>query len=218
MTRHPADVATLADELARTGLGWANVPAPMRALGTDLVRALLDGSPLEGDTAAAIAAKHGLDPQVIELAKGQAELDDAGRLVGLGGLSVRPTSHRFLVGGRTLYTWCTLDGLFLAPLLGVTGVIETRCPETGEPIRVEVTPSGVISREPADVVLSVVVPEGGCGPRAATDVRSSFCEFVSFFTSSEALEQHFGERAVAELTLVQGFDLGLRIVGLTPEA
>ena len=41
------------------------------------------------------------------------EYDEAGRVVGFGGLTLKPTGHRFQLGDRTLYTWCAFDTLFL---------------------------------------------------------------------------------------------------------
>src|SRR3989442_9036358 len=39
--------------------------------------------------------------------------DKQGRIIGFGGLAVREMPHRFKVDGRTLYTWCAWDSLFI---------------------------------------------------------------------------------------------------------
>lgn len=47
-----------------------------------------------------------------------------GRTEGFWGLTTRPTHHRFTVGGRTLWTACAQDSLFMPELLGETARIE----------------------------------------------------------------------------------------------
>ena len=39
-------------------------------------------------------------------------------------------SHRFEVAGRTLYTWCAWDSLFLPQILGQEAEVESTCPLT----------------------------------------------------------------------------------------
>ena len=85
------------------------------------------------------------------------EFDADGNLVGAA-LSVKPTPHRFRVKGRDLYAWCALDALFLPGLLDASAEVESRCPTTGEKIRLTASPHGVGECTPPEAVLTVVVP------------------------------------------------------------
>ena len=86
--------------------------------------------------------------------RGNVELDDHGRVVAFSGLSLTPTAHRFTVAGRTLYTWCAWDTLFLPALLGQSARVESPCPITGTAVRLEVEPSGVRDVDPEEVWVS----------------------------------------------------------------
>ncbi|MFQ5572575.1 MAG: organomercurial lyase, partial [Rhodothermales bacterium] len=50
----------------------------------------------------------------------EVELNGDGHIVGIAGLSLNPTRHRFHVAGRVLYTWCAVDALFFPTILGRT--------------------------------------------------------------------------------------------------
>ncbi|EDP64787.1 N-acetylglucosaminyl transferase [alpha proteobacterium BAL199] len=110
--------------------------------------------------------------------------DDTGRrIVAYGGLSLEPTGHLFVFAGQTLYTWCAFDALFLAEILDGPAEISSRCPTTGIRISLTVTPQGVSDIEPAETVMSFVMPtaEARC-----TDLRGSFCNHVNFYASPAA--------------------------------
>ena len=92
------------------------------------------------------------------------QIDEQGRVVGAA-LTARKTAHRVEVGGKELYAWCALDTLFIPGLLGEEAEIESRCPVSGEVVRVSATPDGVEDFSPADAVVSVVLP--GVGPAPA---------------------------------------------------
>src|SRR5437899_5469056 len=47
--------------------------------------------------------------------------DDKGRVLGFGGLAAAPMHHRLEVDGRTLWTWCAWDSLFISGDLGEAG-------------------------------------------------------------------------------------------------
>jgi alkylmercury lyase len=100
---------------------------------------------------------------------GGVDWDEHGRVVGVG-LTLRPTPHRFRLDGRTLYTWCALDALMFPALLGRPATVESPCRGTGEPVRVEVTPTAVGAANPPSAVVSFVAP------RDLASVRSVVCE------------------------------------------
>src|SRR3546814_19337606 len=76
------------------------------------------------------------------------------------GLTVSRTAHQMTVNGRRLWTWCAYDTLFLPTLLGETGEIETRDPETERVIRLTVSPTGIEAAEPAGAIDRKSVVEG----------------------------------------------------------
>lgn len=160
------------------GLGWVNDNA--RLMGAAIVE-LAGGEPVEPER---IAARAGLPEAEVRafLLRSPAEWDDGGRLVGFG-VTLRETRHRFITGGRTLYTWCAPDALAFPALTGEPAVVESTCFVTGTPIRVEVEPDGVRVVEPVGAVVSIV-------PRdvALEQLRERLCHEQHFFASSEAAE------------------------------
>ena len=112
-----------------------------------LLRLIARGRPVDLAELAAESAQPAPDLERILRAQPGTEWDDEGRLVGFG-LSLRPTAHRYLVGGHTLYTWCATDTLFFTVILGTDAVAESTCPATGQPIRLEITPDAVTSVSP----------------------------------------------------------------------
>jgi len=112
--------------------------------------------------------------------------DDDGAVVGFWGLAAEPvTGHRMDFDGiGTAWTWCSYDTLFIAHLLGVTARVSSRCPITGDPVRLTVSPDGVSDLDPADAVVSLLNPDGPFDE----NVRETFCHYVLFFASPDAAE------------------------------
>lgn len=144
------------------------------------VRLLAAGEPVELDR---LAAASGWPVAEVDAALDEqsgAERDDRGRLVGLA-LTLRPTSHRFTVDGRTLYAWCASDTLMFPVILGRPGLVESTCPQTGRPVRVEVGPDRIERIDPPEAVVSAVRPTG-----AVADVRAETCNLGHFYSSPAA--------------------------------
>lgn len=119
--------------------------------------------------------------------------DDQGRVLGFGGLAAAPMHHRFEVGGRTLWTWCAWDSLFIPEILGRSARVTSPDPETGEIVRLIVTPDRVKSVVPDGTVVSFIQPEALTFDAGAANVMAKFCHFVFFFASRAS-----GERWVAK--------------------
>lgn len=115
---------------------------------------------------------------------GRTDWDDQGRLLGVG-LTQRPTPHRYMVDGRTLYTWCAMDALIFPLILRRDARIESPCPATGTIVHVHVSEAAVTSVEPAAAVVSVLAPKGDW---TLEHIRSDFCDNVSFYASAEAAD------------------------------
>ncbi len=188
------DAQRLARELYRQLAQGEPVPLEDLATALDLpmpeVKALLQGEQL----------------------KGWAFYDDQDRIIGFRGLAVRKMPHRFVVDGRTLYTWCAIDSLFIPEILGQTAQVESRDPNTGAVIRLTVTPDGVQDAQPADTVMSILLGDPEVVTTNPTKVMASFCHHIFFLESPETgadwTAQH-GEGTFL-VTLDEAFALGKR--------
>lgn len=133
--------------------------------------------------------------------------DGAGRVVGFWGLTVNrlePT-HQIDVDGRTVYGWCAWDTLFLTHALGTQTAVESTDPQSGETVRLTVTPEGVGSHHPEGAVVSFLLPNGPFGP----DLVQSFCHYVHFFASPESARRWAADHPGTFLLSVdEAFELG----------
>lgn len=133
--------------------------------------------------------------------------DDEGRVVGFWGIHAEPISptHAMEVDGSTVYTWCAWDTLFITEILGRSTQVRSTDPQTGERVRLTVTPEGVISVEPSGTVVSLLLPEDGL----TDDAIQRFCHKVHFFTSPESAEAWIGGRpGLFHVTVDEAFELG----------
>ena len=69
-----------------------------------------------------------------------------------------------LAAGETPSPELVAAAVFIPGLLGEEAVVSSRCPTSGETVRVTVTPDGVENFSPSDAVVSVVLPDGGHSP------------------------------------------------------
>ena len=175
-----ADMRELASTILQT-------PTPLTADEQALVRAayreLAKGAPVT-PAHLARAAQVPADAVTAAIARlpGLAQLDAEGRIFGFLGLTLRETPHRFVVAGRTLYTWCAWDTLFIPRVLDAEAHVESRCPITGRPIRLEITSHGVASVVPSEALMSFQVE---CEPGALASLpRASSTHAVATFTFS----------------------------------
>lgn len=111
--------------------------------------------------------------------------DDQKAIVGFGGLAVVAMTHTLVVNGQKLYTWCAWDALFIPELLGTTADVESTCPETRSTVRLRVAPDGVEAVEPAETVVSFLMPDALRIEETAAETIKSFCHFVYFLVSPE---------------------------------
>ena len=138
-------------------------------------------------------------------------LDDQGRVLGFGGLAAAPMHHCFEVEGQTLWTWCAWDSLFLPEILGRSARVTSPDPESGEIVRLVVTPDRIESVVPNGVVVSFIQPEAQVFDSSA-NVMAQFCHHVFFFASPESGERWIGKRPGAFLySLDDAFALAKRL-------
>jgi alkylmercury lyase len=115
--------------------------------------------------------------------------DDEGRVLGFGGLAAAPMHHRFTVDGRELWTWCAWDSLFLPEIIGRPARVASPDPETGEVVRLIVTPQRIESVEPSGAVISFVWPDAESFRTSAANIMAKFCHFIYFFASPTSGER-----------------------------
>jgi alkylmercury lyase len=159
-----------------------------------LLSLLAEGRPV---SATQLAERSGLSLNQVETAfrkfKGAGgEFDDEGNLVGAA-LTLNPTPHRFRLNGKQLFTWCSLDALFLPGLLEQTAEVESNCPVTGVPIKLTIAPDGIVVASPEQAVLSITIPGVSCetGDSCApnkTGPESDAGSQMHFFSSRAAAE------------------------------
>lgn len=170
----------MADDGCYPELGQFIPHVPGYEVVPSLVRLIANGEPVRVEE---VAAFGGLAASTVESTlRGQpgTDWDDDGRIVGFG-LTLRPTAHRFIVSGRTLYTFCSTDALIFPAILGESAVAESICPATGQAIRIAMTPDAVLSIDPDGAVVSQLLD-----PRGVGDVRSQVCDQGHFFASMDA--------------------------------
>ena len=138
--------------------------------------------------------------------------DEEGHVLGFGGLAAAPMPHKLDLDGRTLWTWCAWDSLFIPEILGEQAQVESRDPQTGGTIRLTVTPEGVRSQEPETIVVSFVALDAELFNSSADNVMGSFCHFVFFFKSRESGEAWATEHeGTFLLTLAEAAELAKRV-------
>ena len=127
------------------------------------------------------------------------EFDRVGNIVGLG-VSMVPTSHRFQIGGKLLYTWCAFDTVLLPPFLSVEAQVQSTCPVTSQTITFIATYEGtVLDLFPAGSVMSLIVPanRGDC-------TRASFFQQSLLFQSEQAAATFLADHPETLILSVEG--------------
>jgi alkylmercury lyase len=192
----------------------ARITAPIRATSgsafLEIVPPTLDllarGKPASPEEIAAASVKSQQEVRSALDRFPSAEWDEQGRVVGLG-LTLQLTPHRLELEGRTtLFAWCALDALLFPVLLGRPASVESPCRGTGDPVHIEVTPTGIEAVEPPSAVVSIVAA------RDLASIRSLGCDNAHFFCSPEAasrwLEKHL---QATVLSVEEAFQLGRSI-------
>lgn len=183
-----------------------------------LYRELMRGEPVQREqlaTALDLPTREAADALERPALRWLVFYDDEQRVVGFGGLAVVEMPHRFTIRGRTLYTWCAWDGLFLPEILRDVAEIESTCPQTKQPVRLTVGPDGVRAVHPRDTVVSFLFPDPREFEQTTMETIRGFCHYVYFLSSREA-----GERWTAqhEGTFVLTLDEAVALAGMNNAA
>jgi len=143
-----------------------------------------------------------------------AEYDQFGNLLGWG-LTLNPTVHQVVLGGRSLYAWCAPDTLYDPIVLNRSAQIVSQCPVTGAKIEMLLTPDRLLRLSPASAVVSIVrdgsmftrLQEAGC-------IRQGGCNNQFFFASGEVAAPWVSEHPDFIVLPVEEAFEGLREIAL----
>ncbi len=132
--------------------------------------------------------------------------DENHNIIGFWGLTIKEMRHRLDVNGKTLYTWCAWDTLFIPELLNATADVTSTCAATGETIRLAISPTAAKDLEPSYVVVSFLIPDK---TKFQENLTASFCHFVYFFRDREVGKQWVAKHAgTFLLSLEEAFTIG----------
>jgi alkylmercury lyase len=167
---------------------------------------LAKGAPVSPDT---LAEAWGIPLEHVQAifeqaaALGTLQLDDEGNMVGTA-ISLVPSKHKFQVGGNTLYAWCAYDAVYTPGVIGADAVIESVDPLSNQPIRLKISPGGVLESEPEGIAATVV----GIDADSSGGAESPRCSQMHFFVSEEnARAWSAGQPGVSVMTVDQLFAL-----------
>lgn len=110
--------------------------------------------------------------------QGRAEMDDD-RLVGVHGITLRATRHRFVHRGRSRHTWCAFDSIGIPAALRLHATAHTDCPTCGRALTVE-----IVDGIPDDEDAVLWLPDSTQG-----NLISDFCARADLYCSPEHLHQ-----------------------------
>jgi alkylmercury lyase len=126
----------------------------------------LDVADLTDDTATVEALVQG----------GRLEFDGQGVVVGVHGLTTRPTAHRIEHAGGMVHTWCALDAIGIPAALALDAAAVTTCPACGAVLRVSLH-GGVPA---ADDDKRLWLPGGQC-----THLVEDFCRHANLYCTAD---------------------------------
>ena len=184
MTAQALSLRALADDLAGTFPGADDAP-----LARALLALLARGEPVTHEQLAAETNRPAAEVKAALASWPNVHRDGRDAVIAFSGLSLRPTKHRFDVGGRELFTWCAWDTLFLPALLEQPADVRSTCPLTRMPVRLRVDPAGIADAEPADLRVSFPA----LASASTADIVESFCCHVHFLAAPDAAQRWLGE-------------------------
>jgi alkylmercury lyase len=191
-------------------------PPEQQRVAVTVYRELAKGKPVSGEQ---LAGPLGVSAETVPGILSREPLrafvfpDKQGLVVGFGGLAAAPMHHEFRVKGQQLWTWCAWDSLFIPKVLGEAVEVASRDPETGEVVRLTISPTGIEKVKPKDVVVSFLLPDADDFEQSAASVMARFCHYVFFFASRESGERWTIKHKGTFLYSVEdAFELGQRFV------
>lgn len=209
MSVPPQRAAERVAEMLTWGPRGATDPDDVRVSLAVLDR-IADGEPVGRTDLLALAGASGDDePHArADRVASLAEVDGAGAIIGIHGLSLEPTAYRLRLPRGERGTWCALDTLFLPPLLRVPAEVEGQCTVSGAPVSLRLDPDGFLRiAEPASLAVTFPLPDEATAPRTHDELRAMFCAHSRFATSLEEAVRVAGD-GVEALAAEQAAELG----------
>lgn len=187
-----------------------------KRVGLEIYRQLALGQPVQR---AALAKALGLPLAAVGEMLGHTNLksltytDAEGQILGFGGLAIREMPHRFTVAGRTLYTWCAWDSLFIPVILGVEAEVDSPAPGDTARVRLNVAPDRVRHVQPETAVMSFLLPSAQIFQGDALKAIASFCHYIFFFPDRQTADRWTRDHAeTLVISLSDAFELGRLMV------
>jgi alkylmercury lyase len=130
---------------------------------------------------------------------GRAETD-GDKLLGVYGLTLKPTRHRLTLRGATFFTWCAFDIVGIPAALGESAEITSECAHCHAAVSFAMTDG-----EPPPLPLVVSWLSERCD-----SIRDQFCPAVNFYCDSTHYEAALndGKAPDSALTLEQAAEMG----------
>jgi hypothetical protein len=113
------------------------------------------------------------------VARGRAEVDDNGRIVGIHGLTLRETRHDLLHAGRLHRTWCAFDAIGIPAALAIDAEAHSTCPACGDGLQVPIEGGHPV---PSNIVLWLPSP-------TVRHLMTDFCAAADLYCGRDHLEQ-----------------------------
>ena len=131
--------------------------------------------------------------------RGRAEIDEAGAVVGIHGLTLGATRHRIDHDGRSHQTWCAFDAIGIPAALGIDALAATDCPSCHATIRVLISDG-----EPASGHSVLWLPTS-----PGAHLMAEFCASADLYCDRDHLADVVGaERAGEIVSLAEASALG----------
>jgi alkylmercury lyase len=208
-----APIVNLASELLNR---LPTINEEEKRVGLEIYRQLALGQPVGR---AALAEALHLPPAAVEEVLEHANLrsltytDAEGRILGFGGLAIQEMPHRFTIAGRTLYTWCAWDSLFIPVILGMEADVDSPAPGTAARVRLNVAPDGVKRVQPQTAVMSLLLPSAQLFQGDALKAIANFCHYIFFFPDRETANRWTRDHPdTMVISVLDAFQLGRLMV------
>lgn len=185
-------------------------------LGLEIYRQLANGEPVQRSR---LAEALEIPNRAVDDLLGHPNLksltyaDTEGRIIGFGGLAVREMPHRFRIDGRTLYTWCAWDSLFIPVILRQEAEVESPAPGSTARVRLRVAPDRVKEVQPGSAVMSFLLPTAETFQADALKAMAGFCHYIFFFPDHEnATAWARSHPDTTVISVSEAFELGCLMV------
>jgi Alkylmercury lyase. len=130
---------------------------------------------------------------------GRAEMD-GGKLLGVYGLTLKPTQHRLALRGSTFFAWCAFDIVGIPAALGESAEIASECAQCQSVVRF-----AMIDGEPPELPIVISWLSERCD-----SIRDQFCPTVNFYCDQTHYEAAVaaGQAPDASLNLERAAEMG----------